>query len=234
MGSNRFYKLPNASKPATITPQPQKVKFRRPLVLTDGDIFSRLWIRPRLVFAYLNQYQYDRYTVVLLFLGAASAGLELAIASHLNKGMSLSFIIATSIVAGGIFGTIVCYIFAAVASGIGLWFGGQAPVSSIVRVIAYGLFPVAIASVFTVIKIILFDIDLFREDFNFNNYAPELSAFYVICSLLQLVLASCSILFIVIGTSQVQKMPIGVAMLNLILPALILAVVAGLIAIPFL
>jgi hypothetical protein len=226
--------LPNASKPVTIPPQPQRVKFRRPLILTDLDIFTRIWAQPRLVFAYLNEYQYDRYTIVLLFLAAATAGLEIAITNHLNKGMSLSVIIITSVVAGGIFWTIVCYIFAAVVSWMGEWFGGQATIVSTVRVIAYGLFPVSIASVFTVLKIILFDIDLFREDFNPNNYDPELSAFYVVSSLLQLALSSGSLFFIIIGISQVQRMSIGVAMLNLILPALILAVVAGIIAIPFL
>ena len=222
------------SRPVSIPPQPQKVKFRRPLVLTDGDIFTRIWIQPRLVFAYLNQFQYDRYTIVLIVLAAATAGLELAIANHLNKGMSLSFIITISIVAGGIFWTVVCYIFAAVVSGMGVWFGGQAPIASIARVLAHGSFPVVVASIFTIIKIILFDIDLFREDFNVNKYAPELSAFYVISSLLQLALASCSLCFIVIGTAQVQRMSIGVAMLNIVLPALILAVVAGIIAVPFL
>jgi len=226
--------LPNASKPTTITPQPQKVKSRRRLVLSDLDIFTRLWAQPRLVFAYLNEFQYDRFTFVLLVLASATAGLELAIATHMNKGMSFSFIISVSIVAGGISGTVVCYIFAAVASGIGEWFGGQASIISVVRVIAYGLFPFVIAFVFTTLKIILFDINLFREDFNVNNYAPELSAFYVICSLLQLALVGGSILFIVIGISQVQRLPIGVAMLTLILPALILAVVAGLLAVPFL
>lgn len=226
--------MPNTSKPVTTTPQPQKVKFRRRLVLTDGDIFTRIWVQPRLVFAYLNEFQYDRYTFVLLFLAAATAGVELAIAIHFNKGMSLSIIIFTSIVGGGILGTIVFYLFAAVASGIGNWFGGQATVVSIVRVIAYGLFPVVIGSVSTILKIILFEIDLFREEFNPNNYVPELSAFYVISSLLQLALASSSLFFIVIGMSLAQRMPIGVAMLNVILPALILAVVAGIIAIPFL
>ena len=94
--------------------------------------------------------------------------------------------------------------------------------------------PLVIASVFTFIKIILFDIDLFREDFSVNKYAPELSAFYVISSLLQLALAIVSLFIIVIGMAQVQRMSIGVAMLNIVLPALILAVVAGIIAIPFL
>jgi hypothetical protein len=226
--------LPNTSKPVTITPQPQKVKFRRRLILTDGEIFTRIWVQPRLVFAYLNEFQYDRYTFVLLFLAAAATGMEFAIANHFNKGMSLSFIVTVSFVAGGIIGAIVFYIFAAVVSGMGEWFGGQTTIVSTARVVAYGLFPVVIAFVFTVVKIILFDIDLFREDFDINKYAPELSAFYVISSLVQLALASVSILFMVIGVSQVQRMSIGMAMLNLILPALILAVVAGIIAIPFL
>ena len=126
IGIQPFYKLPNVSRPVTIPPQPQKVKFRRRLILSDGDVFARIWAQPRLVFAYLNEFQYDRYTFVLLFLAAATAGLELAIANHLNKGMSLYVIIAVSIVVGGIFWTIVYYIFAAVASGIGVWFGGQA------------------------------------------------------------------------------------------------------------
>jgi Yip1 domain len=226
--------LSNATEPATITPEPPEAKFRRPLILTDGDVFTRIWKQPRLVFNYLSQYEYDRYTYVFLFIAAATTSLELAIASHLNKGMTFSFIISISIIAGGLFWTLIYYTFAAVASRIGEWFGGQATTISIVRVMAYGMFPIIMASLFTILKILLFDIDLFREDFSVRNYGPGLSAFYVISSLSQFALAISSIYLIVIGMSQVQQMPIGVAILNLILPALILAVALAIIVIPFL
>jgi hypothetical protein len=226
--------LSNATEPATITPEPSEAKFRRRLLLTDGDIFTRIWKQPRLVFNYLTQFEYDRYTYVLLFIAAATTSLELAMASHLNKGMTFSFIIAISIIAGGIFCTLIYFTFAALASRIGEWFGGQATTISIVRVMAYGMFPIIMASLFTILKIVVFDIDLFREDFSVRNYALGLSAFYVISSLSQFALAMSSIYLIVIGMSQVQQMPIGVAILNLILPALILAVALAIIVIPFL
>lgn len=187
-----------------------------------------------MVFSYLTEYQYDRYTFVFLFLAAATASLELAVATNFSKGMSFSFIVAISIVVGGIIWTIVYYTYAAVASGIGEWFGGQATTTSIVRVIAYGMFPIIVASVFTIVKIILFDMDLFKEDFKMDKYAPELTAFYFISAAIQLVLVICSMWITVIGISQVQRVSIGVAILNLLLPGLILVVVAAIIAIPFL
>jgi len=203
-------------------------------MLTDADIFTRIWKQPRLVFTYLSEFEYDRYTYVFLFIAAATTSLELAIANDLNKGMTFSFIIVISIIAGGIFWTLIFYTFAALACRIGEWFGGQATTISIVRVMAYGMLPIIMASLFTILKIVLFDIDLFREDFSVRNYAPGLSAFYVISSLSQLALAVSSIYLIVIGTSQLQQMPIGVAILNLILPALILAVALAIIVVPFL
>jgi hypothetical protein len=202
----------------------------KPMILTDGDIFTRMWRQPRLVFNYLNEFEHDRYTYLFLFTAAATTSLELAIANNLNKGMTLSFIIGMSIIGGGIFWTLIYYMYAAVARRIGEWFGGQASTVSIVRVIAYGMFPIILASLFTTVKIVLFDIDLFREDFRLANYAPGLSVLYVISSLLQLALVGVSMIIIAIGLSQVQQMPIGVAILNLVLPALILAGVAAIIA----
>lgn len=183
-----------------------------------------------MVFNYLNEHEYDRYTYVFLFIAAATTSLELAIANNLNRGMTFSFIIVTCIIAGGIFWTAIYYIYAAVARRIGEWFGGQASTVSIVRVMAYGMFPIILASLLTTLKIALFDIDLFREDFKLDNYALELSVLYIISSLLQLTLAGVSMLIIAIGMAQIQQMPIGVAILNLILPALILAGVAAIIA----
>ena len=191
-------------------------------------------MQPRLVFGYLNEYQYDRYTLVLLLLASATIALELSIATHLNKGMSFTFVINASIIAGGIFGTIVLYLLAAIASWVGNWFGSMATGGSLARVIAHGLFPVVIASLFTALKISEFDKHLFRETFDISNYSAQLSAFYIISSFLQLGLAFVSLVFIVIGTSQVQRLPIGQAILNVIIPALILAAVGAIIAMPFL
>lgn len=226
--------MSNASEPTTITPESPEAKFRRPLLLTDGDIFTRIWKQPRLVFNYLSQFEYDRYTYVFLFIAAATTSLELAIATDLNKGMTFSFIITLSIIAGGIFWTLIYYSYAALASRIGEWFGAQTSTISIVRVLAYGMFPIIIASLFTTVKLVLFDIDLFREDFSVTNYAPGLSAFYFISSFLQVALSMSAIYLIVIGMSQVQQMPIGMAILNLVLPALILAVALAIIVVPFL
>ena len=226
--------MSNVTKPVTITPEPPEAKFRHKIILTDGDVFTRIWKEPRLVFNYLSEFEYDRYTYVLLFIAAATTSLELAIANHLNKGMTFSFIIAISIIAGGIFWTLIYYTYAALASRIGEWFGCQPSVASIVRVLAYGMFPIVIASLFTTVKIVLFDIELFREGFSVKNYAHELSALYVISLLVQLALAMSSICLIVVGMSQLQQMPIGMAILNLILPALILAVGLAIIVVPFL
>ena len=225
--------MSNATEPATITPEPPEAKFRHKIILTDGDIFTRIWKQPRLVFNYVSEFDYDRYTYVLLFIAAATTSLELAAAAHVNKGMTFSFIIVTSIIVGGVLWTLIYYTFAALASRIGEWFGGQANTISIVRVMAYGMLPIIMASLFTILKIVLFDIDLFREEFSVRNYAPGLSAFYVISSLSQLALAMSSIYLIVIGMSQLQQMPIGVAILNLILPAIILAVAIAVIVVPF-
>jgi hypothetical protein len=57
---------------------------------------------------------------------------------------------------------------------------------------------------------------------------------YIISSTVQVALACFSLFLIVVGISQVQRMPIGQAMLNLIIPAAILASIAGIIAMPFL
>ena len=165
--------MSDATEPTTITPEPPEAKFRHRPMLTDADIFTRIWKQPRLVFTYLSEFEYDRYTYVFLFIAAATTSLELAIANDLNKGMTFSFIIVISIIAGGIFWTLIFFTFAALACRIGEWFGGQATTISIVRVMAYGMLPIIMASLLTILKIVLFDIDLFREDFSVRNYAPD-------------------------------------------------------------
>lgn len=77
---------------------------RNPVVFTDKEIFTKIWSQPRLIFKYINDNHYDKYTYILLILAAIVRGLHQASTKNMGDKWSLPVVLAISIVFGGLFG----------------------------------------------------------------------------------------------------------------------------------
>jgi len=205
----------------------------KPEVLTDREIFTRIWTEPRVVFRFLEDFRYDRYTYVLLFLAAVANSLDRAGRNNMGEEHSLVYVLIITILFGGTFGAMFYYIYAAVASWMGRWFGGKANTASLLRVFAHAAFPVVLTLVITMIHIALFGIDLFRGEIVIDNYDMTYNVIYWISIIVEISLSIWGICLAVVGVSEVQKISIGAAIGNVFLPVLMIVAVLLLLVMPF-
>ena len=206
----------------------------RPFTLSDVEIFTRIWVQPRMVLGYINEYRYDTYTLALLLITAVAYSLELAAANTLGEHMTLPLLLVITTVLGGILGTIIFYIYAAVTSWTGEWFTGLGSTNGIIRVFAYSMTPILFVLLLIIAKVVVFGPDLFKEDMNLVAYDSATSLFYVIASTIELTLAIWSIYLTVVGVSQAQRISIGKSALNVLTSALIIAIAVAVCTLPFL
>lgn len=201
------------------------------VVLTDVEIFKKLWSEPRLVFRFIHDHHYDKYTHVLLILAAIVRGLDQAATKSMGDKMSLPAVLAISIIAGGIFGWMSYYIYAAMTSWTGKWLKGEADTTSLLRVLAYAMTPSILSLLILIPQIAIFGNGIFQSEINLEDNNTASSAFYYISLLVELTLGIWTLCFIVVGISEVQKFSIGKAILNLLLPALIILAIVTLIVV---
>ena len=194
------------------------------LSLTDKDLFTKIWTSPRKVFRYINDNHHDKYVSVLLVLSGISRSFDRASIKNMGKIMPIWAILALCIILGGLLGWMSYYIYAALVSWTGKWLKGQGNTSSILRILSYAMLPSIVALVFLIPQIGIYGVEIFKEDGDITS-AGWISNIFVYGSMfLEAVLGIWTLIFCVVGISEVQKLSIGKAILNLLLPLLVILV----------
>jgi hypothetical protein len=201
--------------------------------LSDRDIFTKIWTSPRRTFKFINDKRYDKYVTVLLILSGISRAFDRASLNNMGDKMSIWGIVGFCIVLGGLFGWISYYIYSALLSWTGKWLKAQGDTNSILRILSYAMLPSVIALIFLIPQIAAYGNEIFKSDGDIIS-ADWLSNVVVYGSmLLEFILAIWTLIFCVIGVSEVQKFSIGKSILNLFLPVIVFLVPILLIALFF-
>ena len=193
--------------------------------LTDKEVFSKIWLNPKMVFEFIHQYKFDKFMALLIILNGISNSFDRAVSKNLFNINSLPVTLLIIILGGIISGFIGFYFYSALISWTGNWLKGKASTSEIVRVLAYGSLPSVGSLVLVILQLIIFrgyqstTDGLLYDSFNVSNL---LLLFFL---LLELILSIWSIVLTVVGVAVVQDFSIGRAIFNLILPVIILIVV---------
>ena len=192
--------------------------------LSDKEIFTKIWTSPRKAFRYLNQRNDDKYVTILLLLSGISRAFDQATTKNFGDRMSIWAILGICIIAGGLFGWLTYYIYAALLSWTGKWLKGEGNTNSILRMISYAMIPSIIALVFLIPQISIYGNEMFKSDGDIVS-AGLISNILVYLSLfLEFVLGIWTIVLCVIGISEVQKFSVGKSILNMLMPGLIILV----------
>lgn len=192
--------------------------------LTDKEIFIKIWTSPRQVLKFINNNHYDKFVNILLVFSGISSAFDRASLKDLGDKIPLSGVIAISIIAGGLLGWISYYIYAALLSWTGKWINGKGNTESILRMISYAMIPTIIALILLIPQIVIYGNEMFKADGDILS-AGLISNIIVYGSLLlEFILGIWTLIFIVIGISEVQKLSIGKSILNLLLPVLVIGI----------
>ena len=198
-------------------------EFEKYDVITDQDIFTKIWTQPKRIFKYINDKHYEKYLYILLFLEGVAKSFDRAISKNMGENNSLFFILLISIIFGGFLGWISYYIFAALLSWTGKWLDGKGGTFSIFRMMAYAMMPSVLSLAFLIPQIIVHGKNAFTSaEYDSGNFFVDI--FSSVFSLIGVVLSLFSLVLLVIGLSQVQKFSIGKAILNLLLPIAVILV----------
>ena len=208
-----------------LRPEPE---FEPELELSKKEILTKIWSSPRLVFRYLNENHYDKFTLILFILSGIIVGFGRAFIQTIGDSTSLIGILALSILFGGLFGWIIYYIFTELISWTGKWLKGKGNRRSLFRVTAHAMIPAITALFILILQMVLFGNKLFQSDFNIYSYGTTSKILFFITVSLEFALGLWSLVLLLIGVSEVQKFSIGKAIFNLILSALILLLAFGL------
>jgi len=192
--------------------------------LTDRDIFTKIWTSPRKVFKFINDNHYDKYVNSLLFFAGISRAFNRASLKDMGDKMSLLTILGLCIILGGLLGWISYYIYAALLSWTGKWIKGQGDTKSILRIISYDLTPAIIALIFLIPQIGIYGNEMFKSDGDIISAGLTANIFVYGSMILEFILSIWTIIFCIVGISEVQKLSIGKSILNLLLPLLIFAI----------
>jgi len=191
---------------------------------SDKDIFTRIWTNPRQVFKFINDNHYDKYATTLLVLSGISRGFDQASLKDMGDSQSLGTILVMCVIAGGLFGWMTYYIYAALISWTGTWLKAKGDTKSILRIMSYAMFPSVIALVFLIPQIMIYGNEIFKSEGDITSAGLLSNVFVYGSMLLEFILGICTVMFCVIGISEVQKLSIGKSILNLLLAVMVVIV----------
>jgi len=194
------------------------------IYLTDKEIFLRIWTSPRLVLKYINDKEYGEYVTILLVFAGILSAFDRAMAKNLGDQMPLWGVICICIAGGALFGWLSFYIYAALVSWTGDLLHGEGDTESILRIMSYAKIPAVVFIVPYAMQIAIYGNKLFQSNVTIVSFDWLGSIFFYSCMALSLVLSIWSIVLIIIGISEVQKLSIWKSILNLLLPILVIGV----------
>ncbi len=192
---------------------------------SDLDIYTKIWSRPRAVLRYIHEHQYEKNMYILLILIGIYKALERAGYKNMGDTKSLTEILFSSIVFGGLLGWISFYFYSSLVSWTGGWLQGQANRESLYRMFTYSMIPAIHTLAFLFVQIVFFEEKIFSSDFGLEFGDYVMGFIYYSSALCSLALSIYSIALCIIGTSIVQKFSIGKSILNLLLPVFLLIII---------
>lgn len=194
----------------------------KPNFISDKKIFLKLLSSPREVFSFLNSYKYDKNVNLLLILAGITSTFNRASTKNMGDNLPLWGVIITCIIVGIIFGWITYYIYAALINWTGKWLKGQGTTNAILRVLSYAVIPSITSMVLLIPQMVIYGNDMFRSDGDISSGGIASNILFYTSLLLEFGLSIWSVILCVIAISEVQKLSIAKAVLNLALPAIVI------------
>ena len=190
--------------------------------IKEETLLKSIWLRPTDTLNYILENCPEKYVTVLLVLGGINSAIERAVSRSSGDTLNLGAVLAIAIIAGGLFGWISYYIYAWAMSETGRWLDGSAEPKEFRTVIAWSLVPMVVSLSLIVPELMIFGGDLFKSEIPDNSLGIAMS--YIFFGLIEIILGIWSLVIMVKGIAIIQKFGIGYAILNMIIPILILIV----------
>lgn len=192
--------------------------------LRERDIVTRIWFEPRTIFRYINEHRHETSLWMLLVLNGIVQSFERAAQKHMGDTFPFVGLVLFCIVFGSLGGYISVKIYAHLISWTGRWLGGTADNKSLLRVFAYACIPSLVSLLVLIVQLGLYGQVLFQKD----GISEAFDTVGLLLIAVQFILKVWLVVLWIVGTAEVQAFSIGKAIVNLLLPSLLLvALVLG-------
>jgi hypothetical protein len=192
--------------------------------LSGRDIFSKIWMSPRMVFKFVTDSNYNRLTTSMLILAGIVNALYSASFRNIGDHLPLPIVLIVCLLGGVIFGWIYFYLYAALLSWTGKWLKGAGNTRSLLRMMSLAFIPSLLLILPFIVRIALYGNEVFQSNIDiFAKGAPTISA-YAFFTFVEIAIGVWTLGILIIGISEVQKLSIWKSILNMILPIIIVMV----------
>jgi len=196
--------------------------------ITKPRLLVSIWRNPQDTLAFILAKCPDEYVSALFLLGGVARAVERAIVQHQKDKLDAGSILLLAVVMGGISGWIISSLYTWVLAIVGRWLGGAAGSERFKTVVAWAQVPVAAG------LLLLWPALVFLKDVSFLKlrlaYPLLTSSVLPVLFVAKLVLGSWSVAILLQGTTLVQGFSMGRALINILLPGVLVAAFILLIA----
>ena len=192
------------------------------LEIHEGNLLEKIWVKPTATISYILEECPEKYLLFIYPLAGIVNSLDRAATRSSGENVDILSIILAAVIGGALLGWLSFFIYGFFLSLTGRWIGGYAEPYQFRIVLAWASIP-SIATLALIIPgILIFGEQLFVDDYFPTEYWKI--AIYAIIFLGELVLGVWAIVIAVKGVALIQSFSPIKAILNLILPVLILIV----------
>lgn len=198
--------------------------------MTDGvtatlNPWISIWLRPRATIQQVVDTELEKRVVPLAALAGIVQTLDNASGRNLGDSVAFPVVLGLVLVIGPFIGLIGVYLWAWLLRWTGRWLGGQATLAQLRAAIAWGSVPTIAAGVPLVLALLILGPELFTEHTPRLDAQPTLASVFLGLILLQVALALWSIVTVLKTVGQVQGFSAWRALVNNLLPLLVLVAV---------
>ena len=190
--------------------------------ITDKNLFIKIWTKPTKTLTYILDKCPTKHVTLLLILAGITNSIDNAISRGTGDSMSITTVLISAVIIGGLFGWLGYYIYAWALSATGRWLKGKAINAEFRTIIAWSSVPAICSLVLLIPQLLLYGDELFKSEPMLDT---EILYYTMIgFGIIEFCIAIWSIVIMVKGIMIVQDFGIGKSILNMFLPGLILII----------
>ncbi|MBO6607191.1 Yip1 family protein [Psychroserpens sp.] len=188
--------------------------------INPNQLVYSIWVKPKRTLKYILEKCPTKYVILFLILGGIARAISRASERGMGDTMSTASVLIMAILTGGLIGWIAYFIYAWALSFTGKWLNGKSDPETFRTIIAWSLVPTIASIILLIPELIIIGDQLFKSEFLYLSTFQSVAL--IGFGLIELALWIWSLVILVIGIKIIQGFGTGKAILNMLLPALVL------------
>jgi hypothetical protein len=190
--------------------------------IVESNLVFKIWTHPKQTLDYILKNCPGKNLTILFILAGISRAIDRAVSHHNGDKMSTVAVLTVAILGGGLLGWISYFFYAWLLSVTGKWIKGNATSENFRTILAWASIPLIASLLLLIPELMLVGGDIFRSEMAEISF--PVSIVLMIFWYIEISLAIWGLIILVEGISLVQNFKTGKAILNAVLPVLLIMI----------